>query len=165
MTLKITKNGLVDIHLTEERKPKKYTSLFKGHVDLPILKEQAEALYKKSLEPININDPSFASYLLFVPKSEKAYVEFYLKSYVQDNKIVLPVTRKEERQIAKYMKEYFEIFPFNEVANKQMLFAFCANEKGDMGILMNEKKNYYFFSITEAMNIFFNSIKPDLQSS
>jgi len=63
------------------------------------------------------------------------------------------------------MKEYFEIFPFNEATNKQIPFAICANEEGDLGILMSDKKNYYFFSITEAMNVFFNSIKPNLQSS
>ena len=162
LTLMITNEGLVDIHLTEEAKEKKYTSLFKGHIDIAYLKERAEELYRKSLKPIDIDNPLFSPFYVFVPKSAEAYVDFYLRSYIRGDRIVLPATKREEREVEDYLEEYFDIFPFNEVTRHHILFGLCVNAKGDMGILMSDRGNYYFFSITDAMKIFFNSIKPDL---
>jgi len=149
---------LVDIHLTDEGKEKKYTSLFKGRIDLSYLKRRAEALYRKSLKPIDVNNPFFSRFYVFVPKSAEAYMEFYLRSYLRNNKIVLPTTKKEEREIAKYFDEYFDIFSFKELTTHQILFGLCVSEKSDIGILMNDKGDYYFFNITDVMNVFLDSI-------
>ena len=162
LTLTITNEGLVDIHLTEEGKEKKYTSLFKGHIDIPYLKERAEALYQEVLKPIDVDNPLFLPFYVLVPKSAEAYMEFYLRSYVRGDRIVLPATKREEREVENYLEEYFDIFPFNEVTSHHILFGLSVNEKGDMGILIGDKGNYYFFSITDAMKIFLNSIKPNL---
>ena len=161
VTLMVTNDGRVDIHLTEEAEEKRYVSLFKGHIDIQHLKKQAEALYRKSLKPIDINDPFYSSFILLAPKSAEAYMEFYLKSYIRGDRIVLPATKREERKIEDYLEEYFEIFPFDEACGRHPAFALCVNEEGDLGILLSDKKNCYFFSITEAMNIFLNSIRSD----
>jgi len=162
LTLMITNEGLVDIHLTDEAKEKKHTPLFKGHIDISYLKEQAEALYRKSLKPIDVNNPFFLPFCVLVPKSVEAYVEFYVRSYIRGDRIVLPATKREEMEIADYMEEYFDIFSLDEVLRQRIPFGLCVNEKGDMGILMSDKESYYFFSITEAMNTFINSIKTHL---
>ena len=162
VTLMITNDGRVDIHLTEEAKEKKYTSLFKGYVDITYLKKQAETLYRKSLKPIDIKNPLYSSFYVLVPKSVEAYVEFYHRSYVKGDRIVLPTTKREEEEIDDYLEGYFDIFRFDDVSGHRILFGLCVNEKGDMGILMSDKENHYFFSITEALNIFVNSIKHNL---
>jgi hypothetical protein len=159
LTLMITSEGFVDVHLTEEGKKKKYTPLFKGYIDLPYLKERAQALYQKSLKPIEVNNSRFSSFYVLIPKSAEAYMEFYLRSYVRGHRIVLPATKREEREIEDYLEEYFDIFSFSEVTTYRIQLGLCVNEKGDMGILIGDKRNYYFFSITDAMNIFLNSIK------
>lgn len=161
ITLKITHEGLVDVHLTEEGKEKKYTPLFKGHIDINYLKEQAEKLYRKSLKPIDVDNPIFLSFYVLVPKSPKAYMEFHARSYVRDDKIVLPATGREEKQVADYMEEYFDIFAFDEVSRHQIPFGLCVDEEGNIGILMNDGENYFFFSITDAINIFLNSVKQN----
>lgn len=161
LTLMITNDGLIDAHFTEEATGN-HTPLFKGHVDIEYLKEQAEKLYSKSLKPIDVDNPIFLPYYILVPKSRDAYVEFYVRSYVRDDRIILPATNGEERQVADYMEEYFDIFPFEEVSHHHTPFGLCVNEKGNMGILFSDNENYYFFSITDAMNIFLNSIKPNL---
>jgi len=114
ITLMITKEGIVDVHLTEEGIDKEYKSIFKGHIDIDYLKAKAQALYQKSLEPIDVNDPLFQPFHVLVPKSTEAFVEFYLRSYIQDDKIVLPTTRREERAIEDYLEEYFEVFLFEQ---------------------------------------------------
>jgi hypothetical protein len=161
VTLKITKDGLVDIHITEEGRDKKYTSLFKGHIDLPYLKERALSLYQKSLEPIDVNNPLFLPFYVLVPKSAEAFVEFYLRSYIQGDKLVLPTTRKEESKIEGYLEKYFDILCFEEAINHRIWCGFCVKEEGDMGILLRGNRNYYFFSITSALQIFLESIRPD----
>lgn len=161
LTVMITNEGLVDVHLTEEGKAKKHTPLFKGHIDISHLKEQAEALYRKSLKPIDIGSKRFSSFYVLVPKSVEAYMEFYLRSYVRNDKIVLPATKREKREIADYLKEYFDILTFAELPWHQTLFGLCVRATGEMGILISDKKNYYFFSITKAMNIFLNSVKSE----
>jgi len=161
LTLMITNEGLVDIHLTEEAKEKKYTSLFKGHIDIAYLKKRAEELYRKSLKPIDIENPLFSPFYVLVPKSAETYMDFYLRSYIRGDRIVLPATKREEREVEGYLEEYFDIFPFNEVTRHHILFGLCVNEKGDMGVLLSDRRNYYFFSITDAMKIFLNSIEPD----
>jgi len=161
LTLMITNEGLVDVHLTEEGKEKKYTPLFKGHIDISYLKEQAEALYQKSLEPIDVDDPFFSPFYVLVPKSAEAYIEFYVRSYVRDDRVVLPATQREERKVENYVEEYFDILSFNELTTHQIPFGLCVNERGDTGVLFYGNGNYYFFNITDAINIFLNSIKPN----
>lgn len=157
-TLVIKQNGYVELHLTKEKPHKKHDTLAQGQVNIEKLKSEAEKIYRRVIKPIQKSDQRYRDFLVLIPKCMELLIDFYQRSFIEEDRFIYPSKDKEE-MLEKEMKKHFDMVYFDELKSIKIKFAFALSSRNHLYYLLMEKGSCYLFPMTKAANVFWNSIE------
>jgi hypothetical protein len=156
LTLVIKDDGTFNFHFTKEGNIHRQTRLAEGKIDLERLKVRAEAIYKKSLRPVNLKAKRLYNFMVLWPRNSESWNKFYWRLYEYKNRKMIYPDSVKLKEIEPTLEDYFDIRYFDELPKSpdhhSLPFGMYSNIKSDrFGVLFHDEKNYYAVPISEMI--------------